>query len=90
MGARVHECDNRDYTLTLFNSCRDRNCPLCQSMKKEQRILNRKDEMLPFRYFHVVFTLPDRLDPIVVRNTRRIYALLFDRAPCVNMVFARK
>jgi hypothetical protein len=79
MGARVQECDNCDYTLTLFNSCRDRNCPLCQSMKKEQWILNRKSEVLPFQYFHVVFTLPDKLDPIVIRNKRKIYALLFDK-----------
>jgi hypothetical protein len=79
MGARVQECDNCDYTLTLFNSCRDRNCPLCQSMKKEQWILNRKAEVLPFQYFHVVFTLPDRLDSIVMRNKRKIYALLFDK-----------
>jgi hypothetical protein len=79
MGARVQECDSCDYTLTLYNSCRDRNCPSCQSMKKERWILNRKNEMLPFQYFHVVFTLPDRLDPIVVRNKKKIYALLFDK-----------
>jgi hypothetical protein len=36
-------------------------------------------ETLPFQYFHVVFTLPDRLDPIVMRNKRKLYALLFDK-----------
>ena len=77
MGARVQECDNCGYTLTLYNSCRDRNCPQCQSMKKERWILERKEELLPFQYFHVVFTLPDRLDPIVIRNKEKIYSLLF-------------
>ena len=77
MGSRVQRCDSCDYTLTLYNSCRDRNCPSCQSMKKELWILERKEELLPFQYFHVVFTLPDRLDPIVVRNKEKIYALLF-------------
>jgi hypothetical protein len=79
MGARVQECNNCDYTLTLYNSCRDRNCPTCQSMKKEKWIMDRKSETLPFQYFHVVFTLPDRLDSIVMRNKRKIYALLFDK-----------
>ena len=77
MGARVQRCDSCDYTLTLYNSCRDRNCPSCQSMKKERWIHERKDELLPFQYFHVVFTLPDRLDPIVARNKEKVYALLF-------------
>jgi hypothetical protein len=47
-------------------------------MKKEKWILERKSEVLPFTYFHIVFTLPDTLIPIVLRNKRTIYNLLFD------------
>jgi len=79
LGAREQTCDKCGYKLTLYNSCRDRNCPQCQSMKKEKWILDKKTEVLPFRYFHVVFTLPDKLNPIVVRNKRIVYDLLFEK-----------
>ncbi len=33
----------------------------------------RKEELLPTIYFHVVFTLPDRLNPVVMRNEAELY-----------------
>ena len=39
----------------------------------------KKEEIFPFQYFHVVFTLPDKLDSIVLRNKKKIYKLLFDK-----------
>jgi hypothetical protein len=47
-------------------------------MKKEQWIINRQNDVLPFQYFHEVFTLPDKLNPIVVRNKKKLYTLLFN------------
>jgi predicted Zn-ribbon and HTH transcriptional regulator len=79
LGARVRTCDKCGYTVTLYNSCRDRNCPQCQSMKKEKWILDKKQEVLPFQYFHVVFTLPDKLNPLVLRNKKVVYNLLFEK-----------
>jgi hypothetical protein len=32
----------------------DRNCPKCGNLKKEQWILDRKTELLPVPYFHLV------------------------------------
>ena len=78
LGGRVEECSNCGHKVILYNSCRNRHCPQCQSMKKEKWILERKNEVLPFTYFHIVFTLPDKLNPIVIRNKRTIYNLLFD------------
>lgn len=36
--------------------------------------------MLPIHYFHVVFTLPDMLNPPVLRNQKVVYDLLFRSA----------
>jgi len=47
-------------------------------MKKEKWILERKNEVLPFTYFHIVFTIPDTLNSLVIRNKRTIYNLMFD------------
>jgi hypothetical protein len=46
-------------------------------MKKEAWIQSKKNEIFPFRYFHAVFTLPDKLNPIVLRNPKKLYTLLF-------------
>jgi predicted Zn-ribbon and HTH transcriptional regulator len=79
LGARVQTCDRCHYTQMFYNSCRDRHCPQCQSMAKERWILEKKAETFPFQYFHVVFTLPDALIPLVVRNRRIVYNLLFEK-----------
>jgi len=78
LGGRVEECDSCEHSVIFYNSCRNRHCPQCQSMKKEKWILERKNEVLPFTYFHIVFTLPDSLNSIVIRNKRVVYNLMFD------------
>jgi len=78
LGGRVEECCSCGHKVILYNSCRNRHCPQCQSMKKEKWILERKNEVLPFTYFHIVFTLPDTLNPIVIRNKRTVYNLIFN------------
>jgi len=46
-------------------------------MKKEEWILAKEQDVFPFQYFHAVFTLPDILNPIVIRNKKLLYNLLF-------------
>jgi hypothetical protein len=77
-GGRVEQCNFCGNTVTFYNSCRNRHCPQCQNMKKERWVLDRKKDILPFTYFHVVFTLPDSLNEIVFRNKRIIFNLLFN------------
>jgi len=79
LGGRIEQCDTCEHEVLMYNSCRNRHCPQCQFMKKEKWILERKKEVLPFTYFHVVFTLPHKLNQIVIRNKRIIYNLLFQK-----------
>src|SRR4030042_3116113 len=79
LGGHIQKCDHCGDEITLYNSCRNRHCPQCQFMKKEKWILDRKDDVLPYQYFYVVFTLPDKLNPIVYRNKKKIYKILFDK-----------
>ena len=79
LGGRIDVCDHCGNTVFLYHSCRNRHCPLCQFMKKEQWIENKKNEVFPFQYFHVVFTLPNKLDTIVLWNKKIIYDLLFGK-----------
>jgi hypothetical protein len=45
--------------------------------------------LLPVEYFHVVFTLPHALNPLLRVNPRRLYSLLFRTAAATGRGFAR-
>ena len=47
-----------------YNSCRDRCCPMCQEFPKEKWVDARREDILDAPYFHVVFTVPEELNPI--------------------------
>lgn len=70
LGGHLEVCEECGHATLHYHSCRNRHCPQCQSIKKEQWIEARKQEVFPFQYFHVVFTLPDALNPLVYRNKK--------------------
>jgi hypothetical protein len=76
-GGHVDQCDHCGTKLISYNSCRNRHCPKCQFLKKEQWIEAREKDLLPIPYFHVVFTFPDLLNPLVLRNQEVLYGILF-------------
>lgn len=70
-------CPSCGYTKPSYNSCRNRHCPKCQTFAKERWLENQKFDLLDIRYFHVVFTVPDILNPLFLRNQESMYKLLF-------------
>jgi hypothetical protein len=80
LGGHVDECDQCGALRISYNSCRNRHCPKCQSLAKERWLEERKRELLPIPYFHVVFTLPADLRPWAQRNQKLIYDILFRSA----------
>ena len=80
LGGHVDECDQCGARTISYNSCRNRNCPKCQSLDKERWLEKRSGELLPVPYFHVVFTVPQELNPLALANPRCFYDLLFDSA----------
>ncbi len=78
LGGHVDVCSHGcGYSFISYNSCRNRHCPKCQFFKKEQWIEARNEDLLPIQYFHVVFTIPAELKPVVLRNQRVMYNILF-------------
>lgn len=76
LGGHLDVCDC-GYEHPSYNSCRNRHCPKCQTVKKEQWVGKRKDEMLDERHLHTVFTIPAELNALVLQNQRVLYDLLF-------------
>jgi putative transposase/transposase-like zinc-binding protein len=77
LGGHLYECDRCGAPQIVYNSCRNRHCPKCQTLEQERWLERRREELLPVPYFHVVFTLPAALNDLVWRNQRRLYDLLF-------------
>ena len=76
LGGHVEICEECGHTQISYNSCRNRHCPKCQFVKKEKWALDKNIDVLPVEYFHVVFTVPDRLDLLMHRNGSKLYGLL--------------
>jgi hypothetical protein len=76
LGGHVDSCEC-GYMKISYNSCRNRHCPKCQALSKERWIMAREAELLPVPYFHVVFTLPEELNELVIRNRELLFNLLF-------------
>ena len=77
LGAHVDVCDECGFEKISYNSCRNRHCPKCQTVTKEQWVEKQNQYLLNSGYFHVVFTLPDELNSIMLRNQSVTYGLLF-------------
>jgi len=77
LGGHNDVCPSCNYTRPSYNSCRNRHCPKCQTIKKEQWIGKRKEDMLEIKHFHTVFTIPSELNSLVQQNRKVLYNLLF-------------
>ena len=77
LGGHRDACVDCGHVQISYNSCRNRHCPKCQAMRKEKWIEARLEDLLPIQYFHVVFTIPSELNPLVIMNQKVMYDLLF-------------
>lgn len=76
LGCNVSQCTDCGHTEFHNNSCRNRNCPNCQAVLKEIWVDKRRTEVIDAPYFHVVFTLPHELNPLIYCNQKLLYGLL--------------
>lgn len=76
LGGHIIACDNCGHTQQAYNSCRNRHCPKCQYVKQEQWVDKLAGNLLPGRYYHVVFTLPQELNSLILFNKKACYSIL--------------
>jgi hypothetical protein len=80
------ECGNLSHS---YHCCGNRHCPNCGSMKRDAWIADRMDELLPTAYYHMVFTLPHELNPVIMGNRSKLFDLLFQAASQTLLKHAR-
>src|SRR4029077_10434140 len=89
LAGQLDECTRCGYRAISFNSCRNRHCPKCQAGARDRWLAARRQELLPTRYVHVVFTLPRDLAPLALQNKKVIYDLLFRASAATLLEVAR-
>ena len=77
LGGHLDRCPQCGFERPSYNSCRNRHCPKCQTVAKQQWLEHRQSELLPVPYFHCVFTLPHEFNPLILQNKRVMLGLLF-------------
>jgi Putative transposase/Transposase zinc-binding domain len=89
LGGHVERCVSCGTERVCYDSCRNRHCPKCQGSARAKWLAAEQALLLPIPYFHVVFTLPHQLNPLIRVNQRRLYDLLFQTAAQTLQEFAR-
>jgi hypothetical protein len=77
LGGHIDKCDHCNHERISYNSCRNRHCPKCQALLRAKWVESRTRELLPVPYFHVVFTLPQKLNAFALRNKEAFYSIFF-------------
>jgi len=78
LGGHRTKCGSCGHEETSYNSCRDRHCPKCQGILARKWVEERKAELLPVPYFHLVFTTPDDLVDYLRMDARKFLNILFE------------
>ena len=91
LGYHVYRCSDEQcgHIKYQYHSCRDRHCPGCGALKKQEWIEARTQELLPVKYYHVVFTSPHELNSLVMGHRKILFKLLFDASAQTLLSFAR-
>ena len=80
LGGHLLPCDHGGQEHYAYHSCRNRSCPTCHHQDTEVWLAERRQELLPVPYFHVVLTLPQELHALVRRHQQDLYDILLRAA----------
>lgn len=76
-GVNISRCSSCGHIQFHNNSCRDRSCPMCQALSNELWIDAQNEHVLDIDYYHIVFTCPSELNPLIYCNQKEMYSLFF-------------
>jgi hypothetical protein len=89
MGGHLDVCAQCGHQAPSYNSCRNRHCPKCQSLTQARWLEQRRQRIVPTKYFHVVFTLPQELRGLARANPTEMYDLVLESAARTLLDFGR-
>jgi len=90
LGGEIYQCTDCGAEHYVYHSCRNRSCPTCGGAASEAWLCDRRGDLLPVEYFHLIFTLSADLRPIVRSNQKPLYGVLMTSAAKALMKLAAK
>jgi hypothetical protein len=88
LGGHRDQCARCGYEAISYCSCRNRHCPKCQTNAREKWLRARERELLPVGYYHLVFSVPHALVPLIWQNKRVLFTLLFEASAATLLEIA--
>lgn len=89
LGGHLYQCGHCGKEHFVPHSCRNRHCPTCQGVNSVNWLAKQAEVLLPIPYFHLVFTLPHELNPLIRHNQAALYDLLFAAASATLLELGR-
>ena len=80
MGGHIYRCGGCGKKVYVYHACRNRHCPACHRDQIHKWLEQRRAELLPCDYFHVIVTVPETLRYVFRSNQKRMYSLLMKTA----------
>lgn len=77
LGGHEERCDCCPQVRYSYNSCGNRHCPKCLSIKQALWIEKLIGQTLPVKHYHIIFTVPHELNALCLFNKGMYYKLLF-------------
>ena len=77
LGSHLFTCRGCEHKVMGLNKCTNRHCTSCGSGRREQWCEEINEWILNCDYWHVVFTLPHELNPLMLANPKHLYKMLF-------------
>jgi len=77
LGGHEEACENCGTVRYSYNSCGNRHCPKCQAAKQAFWIDDLMQSTMPIKHYHIIFTLPHKLNSVCLYNQRMYYDLIF-------------
>lgn len=89
LGGHQYQCAHCHRRHFAPHACGNRHCPSCQGINSRQWLAAQAEVVLPIPYFHLVFTLPHELNPLIQQNQKALYGLLFATVSETLLTFGR-
>ncbi len=80
LGGHVQACPEGHVERVWYNSCRHRFCPQCTRLQTAQWLEKQQARLLSGDHYHVIFTMPQELNPLWMANVRELAHALFHAA----------
>src|SRR5437763_17102742 len=88
LGGHLDQCSRCGHRTISYNSCRNRHCAKCQTNVRDRWLRAGQLELLPVTYYHLVFSVPHQLVPLMWQNKNVLFNLLFEASAEVLLELA--